>query len=63
MRDLNRINYNSENPAGSRRELHAYGFRESRDFCSILRESTGARPSILNRYPITAWEAFLEEEM
>ena len=56
MNDLIRINYESENPTVSGRELHAalevvtqykdwfprmceYGFREGRDFSSILRES------------------------
>jgi phage anti-repressor protein len=62
MNDLIRIDYDSENPTVSGRELHAalevvtqykdwfprmceYGFREGRDFSSILRESTGGRPS------------------
>ncbi len=62
MHDLIKVNYDSERPTVSGRELHRflevgthfkdwfprmceYGFAENIDFCSILSESTGGRPS------------------
>ena len=62
MHDLIKVNYDSERPTVSARELHhclevgthfkdwfprmcEYGFTENIDFCSILSESTGGRPS------------------
>ena len=62
MNDLIKVNYDSERPMVSARELHRflevgthfkdwfprmceYGFTENIDFCSILSESTGGRPS------------------
>lgn len=62
MNDLITINYESEKPTVSGRDLHEalkvatpykdwfprmceYGFKEGKDFCSNLRESTGGRPS------------------
>lgn len=62
MHELIKVNYDSDNPTVSGRELHGaldvatkyndwftrmceYGFKEGRDFYSILSESTGGRPS------------------
>lgn len=62
MNDLIKVDYSSESPMVSARELHdyleigthfkdwfprmcEYGFTENLDYCSILSESTGGRPS------------------
>lgn len=62
MSNLVNVNYNTDRPTVSARELHSrlevrtafkdwfprmceYGFEEGKDFCSILSESTGGRPS------------------
>ena len=63
MNELIKVNYDSDKPVVSGRELHGfldvktaykdwfprmveYGFVDGTDFCSILSESTGGRPSI-----------------